>query len=116
MSTTTEITPFSINVPQPKLDDLRDRLARTRFAQDLPGVGWAYGTPSDVLREYATYWHDEFDWRTVEDRFNQYPQFLTTIDDQTVHFLHIRSNVADATPLLLLHGWPGSSHGIRASH
>ena len=108
MTTATDITPFFINVPQADLDDLRDRLARTRFAQDLPGVGWAYGTPSDVLREYATYWAEGFDWRAIEDRFNQYPQFLTTIDDQTVHFLHIRSNVADATPLLLLHGWPGS--------
>ncbi len=108
MSSTTEILPFSIDVPQADLDDLQERLARTRFAQDLPGVGWDYGTPSDVLREYVAAWRDEFDWRGVEQRFNQYPQFLTTIDGQNVHFLHIRSDEPEATPLLLLHGWPGS--------
>lgn len=108
MSISSEITPFTIVVPQAELDDLRDRLARTRFAQDLPGGGWDYGTPTDVLREYAAAWRDEFDWRAVEKRFNQYPQFLTTIDGQQIHFLHIRSAEPEATPLLLLHGWPGS--------
>ena len=108
MPGTAEITPFTIDVPQADLDDLQERLARTRFAQDLPGAGWDYGTPTDVLREYVTAWRDGFDWRAVEQRFNQYPQFLTTIDGQQVHFLHIRSAEAEATPLLLLHGWPGS--------
>lgn len=108
MSNTAEITPFTIDVPQADLGDLRDRLARTRFAQELPGVGWDYGTPTDALQAYAAAWRDEFDWREVERRFNQYPQFLTTIDGQQIHFLHIRSAEPTATPLLLLHGWPGS--------
>ena len=108
MATPTDLIPFTIDVPQADLNDLRQRLSRTRFPQDLPGVDWSQGTPTAALREYVAAWRDEFDWRTVEARFNRYPQFITAIDGQRIHFLHIRSEVADATPLLLLHGWPGS--------
>ncbi|MFB8279957.1 epoxide hydrolase family protein [Nocardia colli] len=106
--TNNEIRPFRIEIPQADLDDLRDRLARTRWIDDLPGTGWERGVPAAYLKELAGYWAEEFDWRATEAELNAYPQFSTTIDGQNVHFLHIRSAEADATPLLLLHGWPSS--------
>ncbi|ASO20937.1 microsomal epoxide hydrolase [Actinoalloteichus hoggarensis] len=100
--------PFHIDVPQSELDDLRRRLAMTRWPVELPGVGWDRGVPLDQLRELAEYWRTEFDWRAAERRLNRHPQFRTEIDGTTVHFLHVRSPEADATPLILTHGWPGS--------
>ncbi|MFG1796083.1 epoxide hydrolase family protein [Nocardia sp. NPDC049149] len=106
--TNNDIRPFHIEIPQADLDDLHDRLARTRWIDDLPGTGWERGVPTAYLKELAGYWAEKFDWRAVEAELNAYPQFLTTIDGQQVHFLHIRSAETDATPLLLLHGWPSS--------
>src|SRR5215471_16207175 len=102
------LRPYRIHVPQADIDDLRDRLTRTRWAQDLPGTGWERGVPAAYLRELASYWATEYDWRAQEAALNAYPQFITTIDGASVHFLHVRSAEPDATPLLLLHGWPGS--------
>jgi epoxide hydrolase len=106
--TDAEIRPFRIDVPQADLDDLHDRLARTRWPDELPGVGWSRGVPAGYLRELAEHWRTGYDWRKHEARLNQHPQFTTTIDGTTVHFLHVRSPEPAATPLLLLHGWPGS--------
>ena len=106
--TDTRIRPYRISVPQADLDDLRERLARTRWARDLPGAGWERGVPTGYLRELADYWAKEYDWRAHEAALNAYPQFITTIDGASVQFLHLRSAQPDATPLLLLHGWPGS--------
>ncbi|MFD4671596.1 epoxide hydrolase family protein [Lentzea sp. NPDC058450] len=104
-----EITPFRIEIPQAEVDDLRSRLAGTRWPEDdLPGVGWSYGIPLSYLRPLADYWRDGFDWRAQEERLNSYPQFTTEISGQRIHFLHVRSQNPDATPLLLIHGWPGS--------
>lgn len=102
------ITPFTINIPQADLDDLQHRLERTRFARELPGVGWSQGIPEDDTRSLVETWKTSFDWRAWEARLNAYPQFTTEIDGQNVYFLHIRSAVDTATPLLLVHGWPGS--------
>jgi pimeloyl-ACP methyl ester carboxylesterase len=104
----TEIRPFRIDIPQADLDDLRDRLHRTRWPDELPGVGWTRGAPLGYLKELAAYWADGYDWRKQEARLNEFPQFVTTIDGQNIHFLHIRSPEPDALPLLLTHGWPGS--------
>jgi len=102
------IRPYRINVPQADIDDLRDRLARTRWAPGLPGTGWERGVPAAYLRELAAYWAGGYDWRAHEAALNAIPQFITTIDGADVHFLHVRSAEPDATPLMLLHGWPGS--------
>jgi len=102
------LRPYRINIPQADIDDLRQRLARTRWAPELPGAGWERGVPTAYLRELATYWAGEYDWRAHEAALNAYPQFITTIDGADVHFLHVRSAEPGATPLLLLHGWPGS--------
>jgi epoxide hydrolase len=106
--TNTEIRPFRIHIPQADLDDLRNRLARTRWIDDLPGTGWERGVPAGYLKDLAAYWAGKFDWRAAEAELNGFPQFITTIDGQDVHFLHVRSPRPDATPLLLIHGWPGS--------
>jgi epoxide hydrolase len=103
-----EMTPFRIDVPQADLDDLRDRLSRTRWPRELRGVGWERGTPIGYLRGLAEYWRDEYDWRAQEQRLNRFPQFTTVIDGQEIHFLHIRSPEPDALPLLVCHGWPSS--------
>ncbi|GAB4199500.1 MAG: epoxide hydrolase [Roseiflexaceae bacterium] len=99
---------FTIAIPQADLDDLQDRLARTRWPDELPGVGWSYGVPLGYLKELVQYWRTSYDWRAWEARLNQYPQFTTTIDGQNIHFLHVRSPEAGALPLLITHGWPGS--------
>jgi hypothetical protein len=107
--TTTEPTvrPFAIDVPQAQLDDLRRRLADTRWPDELPGVGWSRGVPVGYLRELADHWRTRFDWRAQEAAVNRFPQHVTTIDGQNVHALHVHSPEPEATPLLLLHGWPG---------
>jgi pimeloyl-ACP methyl ester carboxylesterase len=102
-----QVTPFRIEVPQADVDDLRERLARTRFAPAVPGDSWDYGTPEAYLREMVARWQD-FDWRAVEQRLNAYPGFVTEVDGQRIHFLHVRSAVEGATPILLAHTYPGS--------
>jgi pimeloyl-ACP methyl ester carboxylesterase len=107
-STTQEIRPFRIEVPHTDLDDLRERLARTRWPGELPGVGWDYGVTLGYAKEVAEYWRTGYDWRRYEARLNAFPQFTTTIDGANVHFLHVRSLEPDALPVMLSHGWPGS--------
>jgi len=102
------IHPFRIDIPQADLDDLHDRLDRTRWPQEIPGSGWAYGVPVGYLRELADHWRHRYDWRAAEARLNAWPQFTTEIDGAHIHFAHIRSPEPDAVPLILTHGWPGS--------
>jgi hypothetical protein len=102
------IRPFRIDVPDAALVDLKSRLANTRWPEQLPGRPWERGVPVDYLKRLAQYWAEGFDWREQERLLNSYPQFLTEIDGQTVHFMHVRSTQPHALPLLLIHGWPGS--------
>lgn len=106
--TNTAIRPFRVEVPQATLDDLADRLRRALWPSELPGVGDAYGVPGDRVRSLARHWLEEFDWRAFEAKLNAFPQFVTEIDGEDIHFLHVRSSRPDATPLVLTHGWPGS--------
>ncbi|TWF77762.1 pimeloyl-ACP methyl ester carboxylesterase [Pseudonocardia hierapolitana] len=105
---TLSLRPFEIAVPQADLDDLQHRLEITRFPEPAPGDDWSYGTPVGYLREMVGHWRTAFDWRAQEARMNEFPHFLTEIDGQTVHFLHVRSAVEDATPIVLTHTYPGS--------
>jgi hypothetical protein len=107
-STSAAIRPFKIEIAERDLDDLRERLARTRLPQEAPGDNWDYGTPNHYLREMVDHWQTGFDWRAQEARMNEFPHYLTEIDDQTVHFIHVPSAEPDATPLLLAHSYPGS--------
>jgi microsomal epoxide hydrolase len=102
------LRPFRVDIAQAQLDDLRERLRRTRWPDELPDVGWSYGVPLGYLKELTAYWCDEYDWRAEEKRLNEHPQFTTTIDGTNVHFYHVRSPEPGALPLLLAHGFPGS--------
>jgi epoxide hydrolase len=114
-----QIRPFRIAVPQADLDDLAERLARTRWANELPldsggapsgpvPPGWEYGVPVGYVHELVEHWQHKYDWRAWEARLNQHPQYLTEIDGQPIHFLHVRSPEPEALPLILSHGWPNS--------
>lgn len=103
-----EIRPFRIDVPQAVLDDLRDRLRRTRWPEPLDDPEWEYGTEQRTLRPLAEYWAEQYDWRQHEAALNRFPQFTTKIDGHTIHFLHARSRHEAALPLVITHGWPGS--------
>jgi len=105
--TDTEITPFTVHIDQAELDDLRSRLDHTRFAPAAPGDGWEYGTPTSYLRDMVERWK-QLDWREVEARVNAHPSYLTEVDGQTIHFVHVRSGVEGAKALLLAHTYPGS--------
>jgi pimeloyl-ACP methyl ester carboxylesterase len=108
MTTSEEIKPFRIDIPQRDLDDLAERLAATRWPNEVAGAGTGYGMPLGTVQRLAEHWRTGYDWRAHEARLNQIPQFTTTIDGQNIHFLHVRSAEPGAVPLLLLHGWPGS--------
>lgn len=102
------IVPFQIAIPEAQLQDLQQRLQMTRFPDQIPGTNWDYGTDTNYLRELVEYWLSDFDWREQERQLNQFTQFMTNIDGVNIHFIHQRSPHANATPLLVTHGWPGS--------
>jgi pimeloyl-ACP methyl ester carboxylesterase len=102
------IEPFTIDIAQAELDDLTERLRRTRWAEAETVDDWSQGIPAAYLQEVVGYWIDGYDWRLTEKRLNAFPQFRTEIDGLGIHFLHVRSPHADAVPLIMTHGWPGS--------
>ena len=108
MTTASEIRPFRIDIPDRDLEDLRERLAGTRWPDGPDGDDWRAGVPAGYLRGLADHWRTEFDWRAQEARLNALPQFTTEIDGQNIHFLHVRSPEPAAMPLLVIHGYPSS--------
>ncbi len=105
--TTSEIAPYTIHIDQAALDDLQHRLASTRFPAPAPEDSWDYGTPVSYLQRMVEAWQ-QFDWRAQEARMNAVPNFVTEVDGQPIHFVHVRSAESEARPLLLLHTYPGS--------
>ncbi len=101
-------TPFVISVSDDEIADLRERLAKTRWPDNLPDVGWDYGINANLIKDLAEYWKDEFDWSSFETYLNSFENLTTYIDGQRIHTIHERSKNPDALPLLLSHGWPGS--------
>jgi pimeloyl-ACP methyl ester carboxylesterase len=104
----TSVARFTIHVADADLADLKARLARARFPDEIPGSDWTYGTSRAYLESLVRYWRDTFDWRAQERALNRFEQYTTTIDGLTIHFIHRRSKEANALPLLITHGWPGS--------
>lgn len=102
------IEPFRIQIPQADLDYLHGRLSTARWPGELPATGWTRGVPLGYLKELAGYWHARYDWRAAEAQLNAYPQFITEIDGQRIHFLHVGSGQPGAKPLLITHGFPSS--------
>lgn len=104
----TDIRPFKIAISEAQLADLNQRLANTILASEAPGAGWAAGPTADFVTSAIQRLRNGYDWRAQEAAINQHPQFVTEIDGQTIHFLHVKAATPNGTPLLLLHGWPGS--------
>jgi hypothetical protein len=100
--------PFRIDVPQAVLDDLRERLARTRWPDQAPGAAWAYGADVEYMKELCAYWRDHYDWRTHEATLNGFRQFTAPVAGIDLHFIHEEGRGPKPLPLLLSHGWPGS--------
>jgi epoxide hydrolase len=103
-----EISPFRIEVPEADLDDLRERLRRTRWPEAETVGDWSQGVPLGYVRDLCGYWLEHYDWRVGEARLNSFPQFRTEIDGLDIYFIHARSPHAGALPLVITHGWPGS--------
>lgn len=103
-----DIRPFAIEVPEQQLDDLRARLKLTRLPEPETPGDWSQGVPLSYMREIQAYWETEYDWRRAEAALNAFDGFMNNIDGLDIHFLHVRSPVADAMPLVMTHGWPGS--------
>lgn len=104
------IEPFTIAVPESVLEDLRQRLARTRFPHQIAGSGWSYGTDAGFLRELCAYWADGYDWRAREAELNQWPNYRAESEGLKLHFIHAPSPYQHALPLMLTHGWPDSCY------
>jgi pimeloyl-ACP methyl ester carboxylesterase len=102
------IRPFTLNAPQAELDELRRRISAARWPEKETVDDDSQGVPLATLRELVRYWQTDYDWRKVEARLNALPQFITEIDGLDIHFIHVRSKHADALPLIVTHGWPGS--------
>lgn len=103
-----QIEPFQVEVPQETLDDLKDRLSRTRWPDEVQGAGWRYGANLEYMRRLAAYWGTVFDWRAQERRINSLANFRATVDDVQIHFIHERGKGPNPIPLLITHGWPSS--------
>ena len=108
MKAMSEIRPYRIDVPAAVLDDLQDRLTRTRWPESETVDDWSQGIPLAYTKELAAYWADGYDWRSREAALNKFDQYQTEIDGLDLHFIHQRSPHDDALPLVLTHGWPGS--------
>ncbi len=104
----TAIKPFNVNIPNTALQDLRQRLASTRWPDRETVSDWSQGIPLSYTRELAAYWADEYDWQRWQTKLNSWPQFTTVLDGIEIHFIHQRSPNPDALPLIISHGWPGS--------
>jgi pimeloyl-ACP methyl ester carboxylesterase len=106
--TPSDVRPFRIDTPQSDLDELQARLRATRWPEAETVDDWSQGVPLAYAKDFCAYWAEDYDWHTRQARLNVFDQFVTTIDDLDIHFLHVRSPEAGARPLLLTHGWPGS--------
>src|SRR5260221_274839 len=107
-TTTEEVTPFKVHVPQAALDDLKRRLASTRWPAREPVGDWSQGVPLQKAQALVAYWRSKYDWRRFEARINAFPQYRTQIDGLGIHLIHMRSPHRNALPIILTHGWPGS--------
>ena len=100
--------PFQINISDDLLEDLRSRLSTTRWPDELPGVGWDYGSNMDYMKELVDYWLNDFDWREQERLINSFSHFMATVAGLGIHFIHERGRGPDPMPLVITHGWPGT--------
>jgi pimeloyl-ACP methyl ester carboxylesterase len=107
--TSAPVRPFTVSIPDAEIDDVKRRLARTRWPDPETVGDWSQGVRVDNARSLVEHWRHRYDWRRFESELNRFPQFLTEIDGLDIHFIHVRSKNPDAMPLILTHGWPGSN-------
>jgi hypothetical protein len=103
-----EIQPFKIQISDAILKDLRERLARTRWPDAIPGTGWEYGADLEYMKELVEYWRTKFDWRKQESDLNRLHHFQAKVDGFGIHFIHEKGRGPNPLPLIITHGWPGS--------
>src|SRR5947207_9781444 len=106
--TAMSIQAFTIHLAQSALDELQERLGRTRWPDEVEGAGWDYGTNLGYLKGLVAYWQNGFDWRAQEAALNQFAHFKTEIDGLGIHFIHERGKGPNPLPIILTHGWPDS--------
>ena len=102
------ILPFTPLVNQHVINDLRERIAKTRWPDEIENAGWAYGTNLAYLKELTHYWQHQFSWRQFEDTINAFPNYIAELDDCKIHFQLIKGRSRSSIPLIVTHGWPGS--------
>jgi pimeloyl-ACP methyl ester carboxylesterase len=103
-----DIRPFTIQIPDDRVEDLKRRLAHARWPDELEADPWRYGPPVEYMKSFAAYWLEQYDWRAQEARLNSLPQFKTSVGGQYIHFIHLEGKGPEPLPLILTHGWPGS--------
>ena len=103
-----DVQPFNVQVPEATLEDLRERLARTRWPDDIPGSGWDYGSNLAYIKELVEYWRTKFDWRAQEEAINSFAHFRASVDGLGIHFIHERGKGQNPLPIVITHGWPSS--------
>src|SRR6476661_10439836 len=108
IETATEIRPFHVEIPDEQIDDLRRRISATRWPSKELVADRSQGVQLATLQKLARYWATDYDWRKCEAALNAVPQFVTTIDGVDIHFIHVRSKLPNALPIIITHGWPGS--------
>ena len=104
----TKIDDFAINISEAKLKDLKKRLELTRWPDKETPKDWTQGIPLSYMKDIHSYWLNEYDWRKQEEKLNEFPHFMTKINDLDIHFIHLKSPHPEAKPLIITHGWPGS--------
>ena len=102
------VTPFTVQVPDVVLEDLKQRIDDTRWPDEIPGSGWDYGTNMDYLKELVGYWRNGYDWRAQERMLNGFPQFKADVEGSSIHYAHVKGKGPNPVPLIISHGWPGS--------
>ncbi|MED5405414.1 MAG: epoxide hydrolase, partial [Chloroflexota bacterium] len=102
------IEPFKIHIPDSVIEDLKSRLERTRWPDELPGTSWDYGSNLDYVKELVEYWRTNFDWRAQEELINSFSHFKTEVDGLEIHYIHEKGKGPNPMPLVVTHGWPGT--------
>lgn len=108
VETASDIQPYTIDIPEETITDLRRRLAATRWPDEIEGAGWEQGTNVAFLKGLVRYWLESFDWRAHERSLNELPHYHAAVDGLDIHFVHARGNGPKPYPLIITHGWPST--------
>jgi hypothetical protein len=102
------IQPFFIHVPEIAIENLKERLSKARFPDEITNSGWKFGADLNYMKVLLDYWHHDFNWRIEEAKVNEYPNFIANIDGFIIHFIHVKGKGSSGSAVIITHGWPGS--------